>query len=264
MTDFGQFFCFRSGQLKPVTEPAATEVQLAVADSWLVEDGKARHMNRHFERFANWVAASHPLSANQLPEFFELVTAAIPREGRWFPRIELHGEQPQASNLFLRLREAPEQLGAMTLWTYPEADPRKYPQIKGPDLSLCMQIRRKAQLHGADEAVFLDEKGFIAEGALSSIVWWRGDVFCAPGNELPWLDSITRQEVFEIAEQMGFTTRLEKVKPADLVELEIWGLSSLQGIRAVENWIDLGGPVGAPKHLDSFSKRLRMLSQLID
>lgn len=264
MTDFGQFFRFHDGDLVPVTEPSANEVQLAVADSWLVEGGRARHMNRHFNRFAAWAIASHATSASQLPTFFEAVTRAIPRSGRWFPRIELHGEQPADSNLFLRLREAPEQLGAMTLWTYPTPDPRKHPQIKGPDLSLCMQMRRKAQLHGADEAVLLDEKGFISEGALSSIVWWRGDVLCAPGNDLPWLDSITRQEVFEIAEQMGFATRLEKVKPADLVELEVWGLSSLQGIRAVENWIDLGGPVGATKHLESFSKRLRMLSQLID
>ena len=264
MTDFGQFFRFHNGALEPVNEPPAAELLLAVADSWLIENGRARHMDRHFKRFAEWVAETHPTSAIKLDAFFAAVAAQIPREGRWFPRIELHAEQPAESNLFLRLREAPEQLGAMTLWTYPDTDPRRNATVKGPDLSLCMQMRRKAQLHGADEAVLLDENGFIAEGALSSIVWWRGDVLCAPGPDITWLDSITRQEVLEIAEQMGFATRFEKVKPADLVELEVWGLSSLQSIRPVSDWVQLGGPLAAPKHLEAFAKRLRMLSKLID
>ena len=264
MTDFGQFFCYQNGALTPVSEPPATDLQLAVADSWLVENGRARHMDRHFKRFADWVLQTHPNCSNQLDGFFAAVTAVIPREGRWFPRLELHAEQPADSNLFLRMREAPEQLGAMTLWTYPEVDPRRSALVKGPDLSLCMQMRRKAQLHGADEAVLLDANGFISEGALSSIVWWRGDVLCAPGPDVAWLDSITRQEVFELAEQMGFLTRFEKAKPADLVETEVWGLSSLQSIRPVTNWIDLGGPLGQPRHIEAFAKRLRLLSKLID
>ena len=264
MTGFGEFFRFQNGSLTTVNEPPATEVQLAVADSWLIEDGRTRHMNRHFKRFADWAMQTHPDCQNQLEPFFAAVTANIPRQGRWFPRIELHADQPAQGNLFLRLREAPEQLGPMTLWTYPDADPRKNPLVKGPDLSLCMQMRRKAQLHGADEAVLLDANGYIAEGALSAIVWWREDVLCAPGPDVTWLNSITRQEIFEIAEQMGVMTRFEKAKPADLVQLEVWGLSSLQSIRPVTNWIDLGGPLAAPKHADAFAKRLRLLSKLID
>ena len=119
-------------------------------------------------------------------------------------------------------------------------------------------------LHGADEAVILNTDGYILEGALSAIVWFRDDVLCAPGNDLDWIPSITRKEVFAIAEQMGLQTRTEKVKPADLVDLEIWGLSSLHGIRPVDEWVDLGGPVGQPRHLEAFNKRLRMLSTSID
>ncbi len=264
MSDAAQFFCFKDGSLQLVTSPPESEVELSVADSWLVDEGRVRNLQAHFSRFGDWVQQITDVCDEQLEPFFDAVREAIPNQGRWFPRIEFHGEATTPNHLFLRLREAPEQLGPITLWTYPETDPRHHPTVKGPDLSLCLQVRRAAQMHGADEAVFLDERGNLIEGALSSIVWWRGDVLCAPDHQTKWLPSITRQEVFAIAEQMGIRTRTENVRPADLVELEIWALSSLQGIRLVRDWIDLGGPVGPAKHLESFQKRLRFQQTAID
>lgn len=263
MTDFGQFFCFRDNHLELVTSAPESEVELQVADSWLVDDGRARHIQRHFDRFGNWVQQVTPNCSDQLEAFYTAVREAIPKTGRWFPRIEFHGEGQSPHHLYLRLREAPDQLGPISLWTNPEADPRKQPTVKGPDLSLCLQLRRAAKMHGADEAVLLSGDGFISEGALSALVWWRGDVLCAPDSQTDWLASITRDEIFAIAAEMGLDTRLEKAKPADLVGLEVWALSSLQGIRVVENWVNLGAPVGQAKHFDSFQKRLRLQSTLI-
>lgn len=265
MTDFEGFYVFSAGQLSPISTAPTNELVLAVADSWLVESGRVRHLEEHFERFAKSVAAIDPqLSQESLTDFFSAVKEIIPPEGRWFPRIEYHSNAPAAERLYLRLRTAPEQLGAITLWTHTEPDPRVDPLTKGPDLSLGMQLRRAAQMRGADEAILLNRDGYISEGALSSIVWWRGEVLCAPSNDIAWLPSITRQEVFAIAEQMGIVTRTERVKPADLVGLEVWALSSLQGIRPVENWIDLGGPLGTPRHLEAFSKRLRLFAASIE
>ena len=258
-----QFFCFRDNSLTPVTEGQQSEVQLEVADSWLVEDGRARSIDEHFERFARRVSQISPDCIPLLPAFFAAVKAIIPTEGRWFPRIEFHAEADAPHHLFLRLRKAPDQLGTLVLWTLPEPDPRQNPTVKGPDLSLGMQMRRNAKMHGADEAVILSESGYVLEGALSSLVWWRGDTLCSSSDDLPWLPSITREEVFSIAAQMGYATRTERVKPADLIDLEIWALSSLQGIRVVSDWIGLGGPVGKGIHAESFAKRLRMLSSAI-
>jgi hypothetical protein len=263
MDENAQFYCFRNNSLELVTEAQQNEVQLAVADSWLVENGRARSMDAHFERFGRWVAEVSPACAASLPAFFDAVRAQIPKEGRIFPRIEFHAEAPAPNHLFLRLREAPEQLGEITLWTLPEPDPRQNPTVKGPDLSLGMQMRRNAKMHGADEAVITNTEGFVLEGALSSLVWWRGDKLYSSPDQLPWLPSVTRQEVFAIAQQTGFETATERIKPADLVGLEIWALSSLQGIRVVSEWIGLGGPVGKAKHAEAFSKRLRLLSAAI-
>ena len=264
MDESTRFYCFRNGDLELVTEAQENDVQLEVADSWLVEDGRARSIDAHFDRFARWVASVSPECVPSLPPFFDAVRAKIPRTGRIFPRIEFHAEVESPNHLFLRLREAPEQLGEVVLWTLPEPDPRQNPRVKGPDLSLGMQMRRNAKMHGADEAVITDSDGFILEGALSSLVWWKGEQLLSTPDELPWLPSVTRDEVFAIARQMGFETGTERVKPADLVGLEIWALSSLQGIRAVSDWVGLGGPVGQAKHAEAFTKRLRMLSTSID
>jgi hypothetical protein len=263
MDENAQFYCFRNGSLELVTEAQQNEVQLAVADSWLVENGRARSLDAHFERFGRWVTSVSPDCAASLPAFFDAVRAQIPKEGRIFPRIEFHAESPAPNHLFLRLREAPEQLGEIILWTLPEPDPRQNPTVKGPDLSLGMQMRRNAKMHGADEAVITNAEGFVLEGALSALVWWRGDKLYSSTDQLQWLPSVTREEVFAIARQMGFETATERIKPADLVGLEIWALSSLQGIRVVSEWIGLGGPVGKARPAEAFSKRLRLLSASI-
>ncbi|MFM5904562.1 MAG: aminotransferase class IV [Micrococcales bacterium] len=262
MTLDGAFYRFQAGALVPCQDEV-DEVRLAAADSWLVDDGRVRNLGWHFERFTNWVTATDAVAAGSLPQFFESVVQSLPLTGRWFPRIELHLEAHGGSELYLRLRKAPEPAHEIVLWTYPDPDPRANPTVKGPDLSLGMQLRRKAIVHGADEAVLLDADGHIVEGALASIVWWNNDVLCAPDDRTSWLPSVTRREVFDIAHQAGFSTRVEHVKPADLIGFEIWALSSLHGIRPVVDWLNLGGPVGPTKHLDSFEKRLRLLGRQI-
>lgn len=258
MTESAQFFCFSNGRLAPVTRHSDSDVQLSAADSWLVEDGRSVNAQAHFARFAKWVTETSASSANQLAPFFDAVIENIPAQGRWFPRLEFHAEALEPNNLFFRLREAPEQLSDIILWTSPEPDPRANPAVKGPDLSLCLQLRRAAKMHGADEAVLLDPQGYLIEGALSSLVWWRGEVLCAPDDQTSWLPSVTRSEVFSIANEMGIATRTEHVKPADLVGLEIWSLSSLHGIRPVTDWVNLGSPVGKATHTGAFMRRLRL------
>jgi len=257
-----QVFRFENGSLSLVSDPTG-EASLAVADSWLVDEGRSLGASAHFERFSQWIRESSAVSDTEIAAFIQAVRNKIPVEGKWFPRLELHSETVASNQLFLRLRESPELQKTIALWTYPEPDPRTNPMIKGPDLSLCQQMRRKAAIHGAGEAVILNRAGYVAEGALSSLVWWRGDVLCAPGDDIAWLPSITRDFVLATAGQMGKKIRLESVSPADLVGLEIWALSSLHGIRVVTDWLELGGPVGKPQNYEAFQKRLRLMQESI-
>lgn len=262
--DFGTFYQFTDGRLVQVAENA--EVELEAADSWLVEDNSVRNLQLHFDRFARAIANKPGApSESELDSFFEAVVAQIPKTGRWFPRIEYHAEQ--SNPLFLKLRLAPEKLHDAILWTLTEPDPRRNPHVKGPDLSLGMQLRRKAQVHGADEAALIDANGFLIEGALSSIVWWHGDTLIAPNDETNWLESVTRIEIFEIAQQLGLQTRTANAKPEELASTEVWLLSSLQGIRRVSRWLTQDGEIllaeptpESAKRIASFELRLRMLS----
>ncbi len=261
--DFGEFYLYKNGTLAAISEPAEQEVGLAVADSLLIENGATHAIEQHKARFTSGVAIVSPEHLEDLPSFFEQSFALIPRTGRWWPRFELHLGSESPSQLFFRLRKAPDPLGKLTVWTLPEPDPRINPSIKGPDLSLGQQLRRKAKMNGADEAIILNSEGYISEGALSSLLWWRDDVLFAPSDAVRWLPSVTRNLVLEIAKQSGFEVRLVRAKPSELIGCEVWLLSALNGIREVEHWIDLGGPLAKPKHLEAFNKRMRLFSQQI-
>jgi branched-subunit amino acid aminotransferase/4-amino-4-deoxychorismate lyase len=233
--------------------------KVLVADSYLVEDGKVRSYQLHLDRFTRGLRQKAPELEESLEPFLKQALALIPRTGRYFPRFEI-----QEGPVFVfMLREAPEQLGPATLWTYPYPDPRKDLSTKGPELATGVELRSLAQAEGADEAILLNEHGEISEGALSSMVWWRGDVLCAPGNEIPWLESVTRTEIFQIAESMGIKTRFEHAIPEELVGLELWLLSSLQGIRTVKSWIGVSDNFAQGQNVTSFEKRMRMLASAL-
>jgi branched-subunit amino acid aminotransferase/4-amino-4-deoxychorismate lyase len=257
MSVAGDFYQYRDGELCRVD--ATLSESLTVADSFLVRSGRVRALEKHFDRFRTSIVDAETKS--ELPGFFEELKALIPETGDWFPRLEYRDQLPVGERLVFRLREAPERTTSVSLWSSDEPDPRKHPHVKGPDLSACQQLRRAANLRGADEAVILSESGHIADGALSSIVWWRDDVLCAPDDSTNWLPSITRELVFEIANQTGHSVSLERAKPSDLQGCEVWSLSSLQGIRFATQWSDM--QLSQPKMASVFSKRLEMLSQVI-
>lgn len=225
---------------------------LQVADSFLVSDGRVRSLDKHKERFNTSVKN---MSTLDLDTFWTEAIKLIPREGQVFPRIELSGD-----NLVLRLREPAEFKPSVTLWTADEPDNRIDPTTKGPDLAYGASLRRKSNLFGADEAILLSPEGFVAEGALSSLVWWQNDVLYAPDDTTRWLPSVTRMEVFELANQAGYQTQTTRVEPSDLIGLELWLLSALSGIRPVVEWVNLGGAVGPQKHLESFQRRLKLMA----
>lgn len=225
---------------------------IQVADSFLVNEGRVRSLHKHKARFN---ASAEKLTELNLDTFWEEAIKLIPREGQVFPRLELSND-----NLVLRLREPSEFKQSVSLWSADEPDDRIDPATKGPDLAYGAILRRKANLHGADEAIILNQEGYVVEGALSSLLWWRDDVLCGPDENTKWLPSVTRSDLFDMASQAGYSTMTEHVQPEDLIGLELWVVSSFTGIRSVIDWVNLGGPVGPQRHLESFQRRLKLMS----
>ena len=258
MSVAGDFYQFRDGGLHLLTH-ALTD-SISVADSFLVADGHARAPQRHIARFSKSIGDKEALEL--LSQFAKTALAFLPKTGSLFPRLEYRESLPEGERLFLRVRNAPELTKTVSLWSSDAKDPRTNFQIKGPDLSSCQRLRRAANLRGADEALILSTDGYIADGALSSIVWWEDETLCAPDESTDWLPSITRDLIFELAGQAGYQTATKRARPVDLDGLEVWSLSALQGIRGVTSWQEIQpGPL---RFLEPFRKRLGMLSEPIN
>jgi len=60
---------------------------------------------------------------------------------------------------------------------------------------------------------------------------------------------------------MNIKTRFEHVTPFDLIGLEVWLLSSLQGIRPVTKWLDVSNDFAEGDHIQTFERRMQMLIQ---
>ncbi len=215
-----------------------SEQRLEVADSWLVTEGNTLALELHRTRFLASVQARgfDPAPAEKA---WSAMIAAIPRSGDWFPRIELVSLGGAPRFLF-RLRSAPARSTSISLVTFKGADPRTAPTIKGPDLAAMLRLRTQAQQRGADDAVLLSSLGFVVESAHNALLWWRGEILCAPAEEFERVDSITAKSILALATVLGTDIYHEAITPAELDGTELWAVNALHGIRIVTSW--LGGP----------------------
>lgn len=215
--------------------PGSADTVLAVADSWLIEDGMARGVSLHHDRFVRACERECGLAPESVRRFLAQVTATLPPHGRWFPRVEC-GLAKNEPRLRLTLRPAPAVAESAVLVPHYGPDPRRRPRTKGPDLPELLALRRSAAEVQADETLLLTDDRIVLEGALSAVVWWRADTLCVPDAGLPVLDSVTRRLVVRLAKALSIPVRQERCPLSDLDGLEVWVLSSLQGIRAVTGW----------------------------
>jgi len=235
-------------QLLDYCDMAETTVE--AADSWLVTDGRTLALDLHRSRFL----AAAPGGES----FWDAAIAAIPREGDWFPRVELQSRR--GARLFvLRLRSAPTLTRSVVVATHAGPDPRTRPTVKGPDLESMLRIRTAVQPLGAEEAVILSPDGYVVEGAYSSLVWWRGAILCAPAPELERIDSVTARSLLGMAAALGVETYEESVTPAELDGCEVWALSALHGPRIITKWVDGPEMAALPGRLDLWRTRLAVL-----
>ena len=253
-------FRWQGGDLSPLEYCDPVDESILAADSWLVSDGCALAIDLHRERFFAAVEAGRPGATAELAltDFWAAIVEAIPRSGNQFPRVELqlHRDAPL---LVFRQRPAPDLKLSVTVASHDGPDPRTQPTIKGPDTAALLRARTQAQRRGAEEAIILSDDGFIVEGAYSAIVWWRGDILCAPSLELERVDSVTARSVLALATALGVEVHYESVAPEALGGLEIWSLSALHGIRIVTQWTDGPAPAEEPGRLSLWRARLDRL-----
>ena len=227
----------------------ASAAPLLVADSWLVDEGYERAAGAHWARFGA-TCRELGVERDELAAFRAAAVAALPAEGRWFPRVELTRD-----GLALRLRRAPPPAREARVLVGPRGDPRAHPRRKGPDLELLGGLRAQARAAGADELLLCDTRGRLLEGALSSLLWWEDDALCTTPDESA-LPGVTRALLLAIARERGVEVRTRAPDPAQLAGCETWLTSALHGIRTVSGWIAPRQPAAAPARAPEWREEL--------
>jgi branched-subunit amino acid aminotransferase/4-amino-4-deoxychorismate lyase len=228
---------------------------LLAADSWLVADGRARAVERHWARFSA-TCREHGVEPEALAAFRAGVEHALPGQGRWFPRVELRED----GELALELRPAPPREPTVVAWVADVPDPRRAPRRKGPDLERLAALRERAAAHGAGEAVVADADGRLLEGAFTSLLWWEGETLCAVPDSAPILPGITRALLIAVARDRDTPVAQRRPEPQELAGHETWLVSALHGIRAVTHWADGGPEAGDARRAATWQRLLDALA----
>lgn len=246
------------GELRVRDDCEVTETELLGADSFLVRDGRVLALGLHRSRFAETVREQGFADRAEVEAFWDAAIGSPPREGDWFPRLELVRAR-DALRLRFRLRTAPELTSELVVATA-DADPRVVPHLKGPDLDRLSALRQRVQRRGAQEAIILD-RGRVSDGTTTALLWWRGDALFAPPFSLPRVDSVAARTVRGVAAALGVPVEDVAVRPSELEGAVLWAVNALHGIRAVSAWV--GGPALAqdPARTDAWRARFAALAR---
>jgi len=90
------------------------------------------------------------------------------------------------------------------------------PQIKSLSFLNNVLAKIEAKKKGADEAVMLNYRGYLAEGTISNIFFVKNRVLCTPSLKVGILDGITRGIILNAARELQIETREGSFKPHDI------------------------------------------------
>lgn len=108
------------------------------------------------------------------------------------------------------------------------------PGSKSVSYAVNMAVEAEARRRGADDALFVDEKGIVLEGPTTN-VWWRvGDVLHTPSLGLGILAGETRATVIELAASCGYRVEEDERPLSDLLAAdEVFTSSSVREVMPV-------------------------------
>lgn len=126
---------------------------------------------------------------------------------------------------------------------------RNPPQSLDPAIKSCNLLNnilavREAQARGAIEALMLNQRGELAEGASSNLFLVRGGSLLTPPLSAGILPGITRDVILELAPALGLPVREETLKVGDLWEAEEAFLTSTLKEAVPVRSVD-GRPIGS-------------------
>jgi D-alanine transaminase len=190
-------------------------------------NGRIFALDDHLRRFSNSLIAIgiNPVDINNVRArvlkafekaaivnariYFHITRGSAPRAHNWTDNIK--------PNFFLTVTELPDDSKAKTegiaVSTFPDWRWKRC-DIKSLNLLANVLARQDAAKKGCDEAILVDEKGLITEGAASSFFVFRNGTLQTAPLSCNILPSITRNYVLQAAKSNNLPT-LEKSITAD-------------------------------------------------
>ena len=80
--------------------------------------------------------------------------------------------------------------------------------------------KQPARAAGADEAILLNEKGFLTEASMSNIFLVADGLLKTPAKDSGILPGITREAILELAPQIGIDTLEQNIEPGELFQAD--------------------------------------------
>jgi len=179
-------------------------------------DGKIFALVEHLQRFANSLAAIkidgveidrirtrvrkafEAAGISDAKIYFHITRGSVPRDHNWEPAL-----QP---NFFLTVTEAPddteEKSKGIAVSTHPDWRWKRC-DIKSLNLLANVLARYDAVQKGCGEAIFVDEAGFVTEGAASTLFTINGQTVQTTPLTANILPSITRKFAIEAGRNIG-------------------------------------------------------------
>jgi len=217
--------------------------------------GRVFRLGEHYSRLcegAARLAMDVPLSLSQLGEAVQALLRRNDLPDACLRLTVTAGPQPDAAG---NAAEAAVFLSARPLTDYPQDLYRRgmaavvspvrrnetspLSRIKSLNYLDNLLAREDAHRHGADEAILLNTRGFVAEGSASNVFLVHQGRLLTPGVEAGALPGITRQVVLELASALGFEPTESEVEPSALEDaseafltnsvMEVMPLTSLNG-----------------------------------
>ncbi|MCS7139925.1 MAG: branched-chain-amino-acid transaminase [Candidatus Nezhaarchaeota archaeon] len=90
-------------------------------------------------------------------------------------------------------------------------------EIKSMNYLNSILAKLEANAVGADEAIMLDERGFVAEGATDNVFMVKNGIIYTPPRSSGILPGITRARVMKLAEDLGYKVVERDITPAELL-----------------------------------------------
>jgi branched-chain amino acid aminotransferase len=134
--------------------------------------------------------------------------------------------------------------------------------LKSANTMESMMARRDAKDAGTDEALFLNQKGYLTEAAGSNVFIVKGGVLKTPSYDSGILPGVTRVVVFELAAQLGIKVKEVNCRLPDLLQAdEVFLTNSLIEIMPVTVFDDK--PIGNGKPGPVTRKLIKAYQELV-